>query len=435
MHVPAGLLRAREERDRSWLKKTKSSSAGLAHTTEPYPPAPTNPPARKASVTPRRPDRIPDAVRTRTSGWSWGGCAVVVWSIVGSRRTLRRWPTGQRRDHDRPAGGLIRPMLATAGPVPVGPGVGVRGQVRRGPRHRLRRTRRPEAVQPQRPRHLPLLPGGRRARARGGRDRRRRTRRAGRARPPGLRPVAAPHARHDTHRGADRAGAGAVRRVRPAAPRGPIAAGAALRPTTRTVWTASDLERPGLRVPANFTDVAGEVVLAAIAQQGLEGVVAKRLVSPVSAGAPVAGVDQDPDPAHRGGHHRGLVTQHRQRPRAGFVAAGRARPGRASWCMSVTSVPGSPTPPAAVCWSCCGRCTATTRRSRGEFVRARGWPGRPPSRGPVHWVAPQLVGEIEYRSFTLNRTTAGGTFRHPSWRGLREDKSATEVAMPSKGYE
>jgi len=71
----------------------------------------------------------------------------------------------------------------------------------------------------------------------------------------------------------------------------------------------------------------------------------------------------------------------------------------------------------------------------GVFVRARGWVGRPPSRGPVHWVAPRLVGELEYRSFTLNRTTASGTFRHPSWRGLREDKSATEVAMPSKGYE
>jgi bifunctional non-homologous end joining protein LigD len=69
----------------------------------------------------------------------------------------------------------------------------------------------------------------------------------------------------------------------------------------------------------------------------------------------------------------------------------------------------------------------------GEFVRARGWPGRPPGRSVVQWVQPRLVGEVEYRAFTLNRTTAGGTFRHPSWRGLRDDKSATEVAMPSKG--
>jgi len=45
-----------------------------------------------------------------------------------------------------------------------------------------------------------------------------------------------------------------------------------------------DLERPGLRVPANFIDIGGEVVLAAIAQQGLEGVVAKRLASPYQPG-------------------------------------------------------------------------------------------------------------------------------------------------------
>ena len=45
-----------------------------------------------------------------------------------------------------------------------------------------------------------------------------------------------------------------------------------------------DLERPGLRVPANFTDITGDLVMAAIAQQGLEGVVAKRLVSPYQPG-------------------------------------------------------------------------------------------------------------------------------------------------------
>src|SRR3954452_22864855 len=47
----------------------------------------------------------------------------------------------------------------------------------------------------------------------------------------------------------------------------------------RELLTHLDIERPGLRVPANFTDVGGGVVLAAIAAQGLEGVVAKRMVS------------------------------------------------------------------------------------------------------------------------------------------------------------
>src|SRR5437764_789543 len=36
---------------------------------------------------------------------------------------------------------------------------------------------------------------------------------------------------------------------------------------------------PGPAVPVNFTDITGDLVMAAVAQQGLEGVVAKRLVS------------------------------------------------------------------------------------------------------------------------------------------------------------
>ena len=62
---------------------------------------------------------------------------------------------------------------------------------------------------------------------------------------------------------------------------------------------------------------------------------------------------------------------------------------------------------------------------RGAFVRARGWAGRPPSRGPVHWVAPRLVGEVEYRSTGRERS-----FRHPSWRGIRPDRDPREVLVP-----
>ncbi len=52
----------------------------------------------------------------------------------------------------------------------------------------------------------------------------------------------------------------------------------------RVVLDGLGLVRPGLAVPANFTDTAGDVVLAAVAQQGLEGVVAKRLSSPYQPG-------------------------------------------------------------------------------------------------------------------------------------------------------
>ena len=47
----------------------------------------------------------------------------------------------------------------------------------------------------------------------------------------------------------------------------------------RGVLAALDLAERGLLVPDNFTDTSGEVVMAAVAQQGLEGVVAKRLTS------------------------------------------------------------------------------------------------------------------------------------------------------------
>jgi bifunctional non-homologous end joining protein LigD len=38
------------------------------------------------------------------------------------------------------------------------------------------------------------------------------------------------------------------------------------------------------------------------------------------------------------------------------------------------------------------------------------------------WVAPELVGEVTYGEWT-----ASGRLRHPSWRGLRDDKSPAEV--------
>jgi bifunctional non-homologous end joining protein LigD len=40
----------------------------------------------------------------------------------------------------------------------------------------------------------------------------------------------------------------------------------------------------------------------------------------------------------------------------------------------------------------------------------------------ARWVTPRLVGEVAYTEWTPE-----GRIRHPSWRGLRPDKSPSDV--------
>ncbi|WP_431972635.1 hypothetical protein [Nocardia sp. bgisy134] len=42
----------------------------------------------------------------------------------------------------------------------------------------------------------------------------------------------------------------------------------------------------------------------------------------------------------------------------------------------------------------------------------------------AHWVEPELVADIEYREATPEG------LRHPSWRGIRIDKSPAEIKTP-----
>ncbi len=44
----------------------------------------------------------------------------------------------------------------------------------------------------------------------------------------------------------------------------------------------------------------------------------------------------------------------------------------------------------------------------------------------AHWVAPELVGEVAFTEWTRD-----GRLRHPTWRGLRPDKSPAEVVRES----
>lgn len=54
-------------------------------------------------------------------------------------------------------------------------------------------------------------------------------------------------------------------------------------------------------------------------------------------------------------------------------------------------------------------------------------PGGAEAKG-VHWVSPELVAEVEFTQWTRE-----GVLRHPSFQGLREDKSAREVVHESPG--
>ena len=47
---------------------------------------------------------------------------------------------------------------------------------------------------------------------------------------------------------------------------------------------------------------------------------------------------------------------------------------------------------------------------------------RPPGAAHAHWGRPELVGEVEFTEWTPD-----GRLRHPSWKGLREDKPAREI--------
>jgi bifunctional non-homologous end joining protein LigD len=40
----------------------------------------------------------------------------------------------------------------------------------------------------------------------------------------------------------------------------------------------------------------------------------------------------------------------------------------------------------------------------------------------AQWVAPEIVGEVEYRSWTPD-----GRLRHSSWRGLRPDRDPEDI--------
>jgi bifunctional non-homologous end joining protein LigD len=48
-----------------------------------------------------------------------------------------------------------------------------------------------------------------------------------------------------------------------------------------------------------------------------------------------------------------------------------------------------------------------------------------PEQGGIHWVRPELVAEVEFTEWTRD-----GRLRHPTFRGLRDDKNPEDIRMP-----
>jgi bifunctional non-homologous end joining protein LigD len=174
------------------------------------------------------------------------------------------------------------------------------------------------------------------------------------------------------------------------------------------------LRGPAWQVPPSFTG-GGADVLAASREHGLEGVVAKRL-------------DSRYRPGRRSLEWRkvkNFLTQE-------VVIAG-WRPGQGRRAGMVGSLLlGVPGPEGLHFAGGVG--TGFTEAMLGDLGRRLAPLERktsplatqPPAAQvrDAHWVTPRLVGEVAYAEWTHD-----GRLRHPSWRGLRPDKSPGDVTV------
>ncbi|NUT92479.1 MAG: DNA ligase [Saccharothrix sp.] len=171
---------------------------------------------------------------------------------------------------------------------------------------------------------------------------------------------------------------------------------------------------PSIRIPPCFTDLPGETVQSISATHGLEGVVAKRLTSTYTPGrrsplwikVPLIQTQEVLIGGWRPGEGRRSGT-------IGALLLGVPTPEGLHYAGKVGT--GFTTP------------MLTDLQTRLHPLHRQ----TPPFTTPIppeharnaHWVTPTLVGEVQFRTWTPD-----GRLRHPSWRGLRPDKSPSDLS-------
>jgi bifunctional non-homologous end joining protein LigD len=183
----------------------------------------------------------------------------------------------------------------------------------------------------------------------------------------------------------------------------------------RDLLTGLGLIGDRVRVPAHFADVDGRHVLTAAQADGLEGVVGKRLTSTYQPGR--RSRDWVKTPLNR---TQEVVI-------IGYKPGGGRRSGTlGSLALAVPDHTGALTYAGGVGTGFTAKMLDDLHRKLEPLRRPT-----PPAAVPrdhrrgVVWVEPVFVAEIQYRT-----RSPDGRFRHPSWRGLRPDRSPHDIPPP-----
>jgi bifunctional non-homologous end joining protein LigD len=169
--------------------------------------------------------------------------------------------------------------------------------------------------------------------------------------------------------------------------------------------------------PPNHTDIAAPVLLDLARQHGLEGVVAKRL-------------DSRYEPGRRVGTWIKTPLRHTQEVIIGGWSPGAGR--RAGTIGALLLGVYDETGLLRYVGHVGSGFTEHMLRDLQTVLNTRERTNSPFDEAVpreharrAHWIEPDLVGEVQHRQWTTD-----GRLRHPSWRGLRLDRSPREIVVP-----